>query len=159
MQKVSTNIIQAASVTTMAQRVGLSRSRFYQLMDLGIFPKPLRHPRTKRPYFNQEQQAQCEVAKATGCGVNGEPVLFATTYKKPKKSEDVSNATSSHLDGTICSIVDEIVHGLIGLGKPDVSRDLIKTALDETYPDGYAEVDASLLLTTVYRWLRRRENV
>ena len=159
MQKAPTNMRQATSVTEMARLVRLSRSRFYQLMDLGIFPQPMRHPRTKRPYFDHEQQAQCEAVRASGRGVNGEPVLFATMLRRSKKSEDVVKRPRGEQRGNECSIVDEIVHGLIGLGKPAVSREAIKTALVESYPSGYADVDAPTLLTTVYRWLRRREAV
>ena len=159
MQKAPTNIRQATSVTEMARLVRLSRSRFYQLMDLGIFPQPMRHPRTKRPYFDHEQQAQCEAVRASGRGVNGEPVLFATMLRRSKKSEDVVKRPTEQPRPDESPVVDEIVHGLVGLGMPAVSRDSIKAALVESYPNGYADVDAPTLLTTVYRWLRRREAV
>ena len=102
MQKAPTTAKQAASVTEMARLVRLSRSRFYQLMDLGIFPQPMRHPRTKRPYFDHEQQAQCEAVRASGRGVNGEPVLFATMLRRSKKSEDVVKRPREQQRGNEC---------------------------------------------------------
>ena len=78
---------------------------------------------------------------------------------RSKKSEEPVKRTGEQSRGDECPVVNEIVHGLIGLGKLAVSRELITTALVESYPSGYADVDASALLTTVYRWLRRREAV
>ena len=40
----------AVSVAEMAMMVGLSRVRFYQLVDAGVFPRPERHAETGRPY-------------------------------------------------------------------------------------------------------------
>ena len=46
----------AISVTEMSKDLGLSRARFYQLLNQGIFPKPLYSEETKRPFYDLELQ-------------------------------------------------------------------------------------------------------
>lgn len=47
------------SVSEMARKVGLSRSRFYDLVRAGVFPQSVYCIRTRRPMFLTEQQADC----------------------------------------------------------------------------------------------------
>jgi hypothetical protein len=44
------------SVAEMARMVGMSRARFYQLLNEGVFPPPLYRIETRRPFFNQQMQ-------------------------------------------------------------------------------------------------------
>ncbi len=46
----------AVTVAEMARMVGLSRARFYQLQDAGIFPLPLYDVSTRRPFYDEEAQ-------------------------------------------------------------------------------------------------------
>src|SRR5471030_2220513 len=64
------------TVAEMARMVGLSRARFYQLMQTGTFPPPLYDAQTHRPHFNEEMQLICLDVRRRNCGVNGKPVLF-----------------------------------------------------------------------------------
>ena len=64
------------TVAEMSRMVGLSRARFYELMNEGVFPKPSRKPKSKRPFFDQRQQEHCLVIRKSNCGANGRPVLF-----------------------------------------------------------------------------------
>ena len=41
---------QIVSMTEISKMLQLSRARFYQLLDIGFFPKPLYDDRSKRPY-------------------------------------------------------------------------------------------------------------
>ena len=50
---------QIVSVTEMAEMVNLSRPRFYQLLDSGFFPKPLKDKRSNRPYYDTNLQQKC----------------------------------------------------------------------------------------------------
>ena len=71
------------SVTAMAQRLGLSRVRFYQLLKKGLFPQPL-HTRTGRPYYPPDLQQQCLAVRQSGIGMDGHPVLFNNSRKRSK---------------------------------------------------------------------------
>ncbi|MHC4093389.1 MAG: helix-turn-helix transcriptional regulator, partial [Planctomycetota bacterium] len=56
---------QCVSVTEMSRMVGLSRARFYQLMNQGVFPTPARRGETNRPFYDREGQEQCLLVRRT----------------------------------------------------------------------------------------------
>src|SRR3974377_1539779 len=70
------------TVSEMADLCQLSRSRFYDLIEAGVFPKPVQHPSSKRPMYDRKLQEKCLEIRETGIGMNGQPVLF---NRKPKK--------------------------------------------------------------------------
>lgn len=77
------------SVSEMARMVGLSRQRFHQLVQVGVFPQPQRHD--GRPFYDEPTQQMCLEVRRRNCGVNGQVVLFysrrhATPTKKPTPS-------------------------------------------------------------------------
>src|SRR3954471_18232790 len=75
------------TVSEMADLCQLSRSRFYDLIEAGVFPKPVHHPSSKRPMYNRDMQEKCLEIRETGIGMNGQPVLFnrkATRTPLPK---------------------------------------------------------------------------
>ena len=72
-------IVQTKAVVTvseMARMVGLSRSRFYQLVEAGVFPQPVYSVANRRPIYVEEAQKVCLEVRRRNCGVNGQPVLF-----------------------------------------------------------------------------------
>lgn len=53
------NNVQTKAVVTvaeMARMCGLSRARFYQLQNAGVFPTPLYDVSTRRPFYVEEAQ-------------------------------------------------------------------------------------------------------
>jgi hypothetical protein len=64
------------SVSETAHSVGLSRARFYQLVEAGVFPTPIYDIRTRRPYYTAELQEICKKIRQTNIGQNGLPILF-----------------------------------------------------------------------------------
>jgi len=71
------------TVSEMADLCQLSRSRFYDLIEAGVFPKPAQHPSSKRPMFDRGLQEKCLEIRQTVIGMNGQPVLFNC---KPKRA-------------------------------------------------------------------------
>jgi predicted DNA-binding transcriptional regulator AlpA len=63
------------SVTQMAARCHLSRSRFSALVATGVFPKPRREP-GRRPYYPTDLIDQCLEVRRAGVGANGQVVMF-----------------------------------------------------------------------------------
>ena len=59
----------------MARMVGLSRSRFHQLIGT-TFPWPLYSVSTRRPFYDEELQKCCLEVRRRNCGIDGKPVLF-----------------------------------------------------------------------------------
>src|SRR3954468_8421516 len=64
------------TVSEMADLCQLSRSRFYDLIEAGVFPKPVLHPSSKRPMYDRGLQEKCLGIRQTGIGLSGQPVLF-----------------------------------------------------------------------------------
>ena len=78
------NSIDVFSVTEVIIELGLSRARFYQLQNMGIFPKPL-YSGPNRPYYSQDLRQKCIKIRKTGIGDNGQPTVFYNSRKnKPK---------------------------------------------------------------------------
>ena len=59
----------AVTVTEMARMVGLSRARFYQLVNEGVFPPPVYSVRTRRPIYVEDLQKVCLEVRHRNCGV------------------------------------------------------------------------------------------
>jgi len=155
----------AVSIAEMSRMCSLSRSRFYQLLNDGVFPEPMRNGETGRPYYDSAKQEVCLRVRRTNCGINGRPVLFycqrpmqvrqltelphkaANRCQKPK--------TTTHVPPSD-PVIEQLRHGLEQLGMKQISDDRIRTALAEEHPDGYRNVDPATLLRSVFRSLRRQ---
>ena len=86
------DFISICSVTELARKLGLSRTRIYQLQEEGVFPPPIHNIDTKRPFYPIAIQEKCLAIRKTGIGFNGQPVLFYSKQKsplcKPLKNQD-----------------------------------------------------------------------
>jgi len=154
----------AITVSAMARTVGLSRSRFHQLIRSGFFELPSRHPVSGRPYYDPEQQRRCTEARRSCLGINGQIVIF---YDRPVRSNPgngkaASDSAGSHRvnqrggkkQASDDPIIIELKHGLAQLGMKDADDEAIKQALDDAFPGGHHNVGPSQLLMVVFRSLR-----
>ena len=98
----------AVTVSEMAEMCQISRSRWYEMVDAGVFPKPIRLPSVKRPVYDRELIAKCLEIRATGIGLNG-PVLFNRRSKKASlpKAKPLS-VKAEAVDPAIEPIVDAV---------------------------------------------------
>jgi hypothetical protein len=161
----------AVSVSDMARMVGLSRSRFHQLLQSGVFPKPAVDPESKRPFYDSEGQAVCLHVRQRNCGVNGKRILFyarpfgAHLAAKPrpcgaqssssarKKKSEAKQTTSSKP-----SKIELLVEGLRSLGLPNVTAAEASAAIHQVFPiDAQRPSDEEVLLR-VFRHLVRRNS-
>lgn len=158
----------SVSVSDMARIVGLSRSRFHQLLQAGVFPKPAIDPESKRPFYDSDGQAACLHVRQRNYGVNGKRVLFyarpfgAHLAAKPrplgvrtspsarkKKAEPKQTASKP-------SKLDLLVEGLKTLGLPNVTAAEASAAIHQVFPiDAQRPSDDEVLLR-VFRHLVRR---
>lgn len=155
------------SVAEMARMVGLSRARFYELIDDGIFPKPSRHEELKRPYYDKSQQEQCLSIRRTNCGANGKAVLFYSqrldqlpvprlpSRRRRQSGEDRGRATNRVPRDPI---VEGVCVGLGQLGMVEVKPVAVLEALRQSYPDGWADKTSTELLMSVFRSLQRQNS-
>lgn len=154
-----------ASVADMARMVGLSRARFYQLMQQGIFPSPKKDEVTKRPFYDYEQQQKCLLIRKTNCGENGKAILFYSKKldqlpvpKLPSKRKRRTDGDGEASKPASDPLIDSLRAGLSQLGLADVTTESVRRALQESHPDGWASKAESGLLMTVFRWLKRQNS-
>lgn len=150
-QPVKTKAI--VTVTEMARMVGLSRSRFYQLVDAGVFPQPVYYVSTRRPIYVEEQQQVCLEVRRRNCGVNGRPVLFyarghrqPTTTKPARTTKPATRPTPDHGD---------LLDGLSALGLAATVAQ-VGAALAVAYPGGTDGLDRGEVLRQVFLFLKRQ---
>jgi hypothetical protein len=147
-QKLQTKAI--VTVAEMARMVGLSRARFYQLMQAGTFPMPLYDVRTRRPIYNEELQEVCLEVRRRHCGIDGRPVLFyarghrLSTQARPAKA---NAKRPSHTD---------LIDGLAGLGLTSVTAAQVEGALRALFPSGNAGDSQGDVLRAVFLHLKRQ---
>jgi len=132
------------SVREMAEKVSLSKSRFYDLMKAGIFPTPVQQASCKRPVFDLELQDECLEIKRTGVGFNGQPVLFNRKRKATRtKKRQPTNGKHGDLTNALKSL---------GLSARD---DAVEEALGEVYPDGWKDVEHGELVRRMFLHLQQ----
>ena len=140
------------TVSEMARMCSLSRARFYQLMQAGVFPHPVYCVSNRRPLYVEELQEVCLEVRRRNCGVNGRPVLFyargqrtpamprATRPAKPKPSQTCSHA--------------ELIDGLSSLGV-FAKADQVEAAIKAVYPNGTSAVNQGEVLRAVFLHIKR----
>jgi hypothetical protein len=133
----------------MSSMVGLSKSRFYALIQAGIFPAPVRHASCKRPVFDLELQQKCLDIRRTGIGANGQPVLFnrkqKATAKRPRPS--VQRPTNDHAD---------LIEALKSLGLT-TTPGAVEEALAKLFPGGCDGIDQGEVIRRVFLQLQTRK--
>lgn len=149
-QVVSTKA--AVTVSEMARMVGLSRARFYELVEAGVFPHPVYDVSTRRPMYVEELQTICLNVRRRNCGVNGKPVLFyarghraMTPTAKPSKSPVAKpKPTAAHAD---------LIDGLSALGLVATPAQVAE-AVAAIYPAGVNATDRGQVLRAVFLRLK-----
>lgn len=147
----------AVSVTEMARMVGLSRARFYQLMDEGCFPRPTYYPETGRPYFDDEQQATCLEVRSRNVGINGKPVLFYARRGEDRSPTSRHRRSPQRRNSPRAS---ESNAGLLGvvkaLGLTSATTAQVEEAMVELYPQGTTGIGQGEMIRAVFLMLKAR---
>jgi hypothetical protein len=141
----------AVSVAEMARMVGLSRSRFYQLMGTA-FPAPERQPRTGRPMYTEELQKVCLGVRKRNCGIDGNPVLFYARHQPAAARPKAAKAKPEAQGEDVSALVD----GLSALGLTTATAAQVRRVARELFPDGTAGLGQGEVLRAVFLALRRR---
>jgi hypothetical protein len=135
------------TVAEMARMLGLSRSRFYQLVGT-TFPFPIYDVKTRRPYFNEELQQACLDVRRRNCGVDGKPVFFycrgggsSSAKKKPKAAKPNQYA--------------DLIDGLQALGLTTTAEQ-VAVSMRFLYPAGVGAATENDVLRTVFLHLKRQ---
>lgn len=137
----------AVTVTEMARMVGLSRARFYQLVNEGVFPPPVYCVRTRRPIYVEDLQKVCLEVRQRHCGVNGRLVLFysarATVPARPRKA-----VTPTRYPDVLAAV------RALGLA---ATGDEVAQAVKSLYPNGLGGVGQPEVIRAVFLHFQRRD--
>jgi hypothetical protein len=134
----------------MADLCQLSRSRFYDLVATGVFPKPALHPSSKRPMYDRALIEKCLEIKESGIGANGLPVLF---NRKPSRAgqkllrKPAQDKPPAHAD---------LLAALKGLGLSSTAQ-AVQEALAVLYPNGHAGLDHGDVVRKVFLHLQGKK--
>src|SRR5262245_51174143 len=151
MSSVQNETKAAVGVAEMARMVGLSRSRFYQLVG-SAFPPPAYDVTTRRPVYTEELQAACLEVRRRNCGIDGRPVLFYARRlgSAPARSKKAKTpAACPHAN---------LLDGLKGLGLGSATAAGVTAAVKELYPRGVEGIDQGEVLRVVFLHLKRQDS-
>jgi len=136
------------TVSEMAEMCRLSRSRFYDLMDAGVFPKPALHSSSKRPIFDRAMIEKCLEIRLTGIGANGLPVLFnRKSVKRPQAKPSRKPAEEPQPDH------GDLLDSLKGLGLTTTAH-AVDEAVAALYPSALAGHDQGDVIRKVFLHLQ-----
>jgi hypothetical protein len=139
------------SVATMAKAIGLSRSRFYELVQRGVFPLPLYALSSKRPFYTAEAQQAIHAVRQTGLGVNGEYVIF---YQRDGSARPLTGGRLPVKPPASATEVSALMAGLAALGLGGIAAADVAKAVATCFPTGIVGRDDGDVLRVLYRHLR-----
>ena len=149
----------AVTLTEMAQMLGLSRSRLYQLMGTA-FPWPVYDIVTRRPVFPEEIQQVCLEVRRRNCGIDGKPILFQCKPLRPVAEPQRANirrqrtaAPPSPAPAANTWLID----ALAALGI-NVNATQAEAALRVSFPNGIAGIDQGEVIRAVFLHCRRQNS-
>lgn len=148
-RKVSNNNLKAVcSVTSLCKDLGLSRAQFYNLQNMGVFPKGLKDERTGRPYFDIELQQACHQIRSSGIGHNQQPYLFYSPRANPGKPRATGSKTVNSKHKDYASTLEQM-----GLA---VTVEEVSKAMSEVYPDGTDGIDDGVVIRELFRHFKEK---
>lgn len=138
------------SVSDMARRCGLSRSRFHQLIGTA-FPFPIYDVASRRPFYPPDLQGVCLEVRRRNFGVDGRAILFYSprqqikTHVPKRATKKAAPANNQH---------DDLLEGLRSLGLATITPTQVAAAIKEIYPVGVNGTDQGELLRAVFLHFR-----
>jgi hypothetical protein len=136
----------AVTIAEMARMVGLSRSRFYQLIGKA-FPNPCRNESGK-PFYAEEQQRMILDVKRRNCGIDGKPILFYAPRQSapsPIKKRRPKNS-------------EVLIEGVKALGLPTVTSTQVSEAIKHLFPNGIAAIAPGEVIKQVFLFIKRQNS-
>ena len=140
-------IPEIVSINQLCHLMGISRSRYYQILSEGLIHPPV-YTDSNRPYFTRELALQNLEVKKNNTGVNGQICIFyncapkiSSAKNNNKKKERKSKTTNKHTD---------LIEGLSCLGLDEIKSSQVEDAVNKCFPNGVDQVDEGEILRQVY---------
>lgn len=142
------------SIPVMCSLMGISRSRYYQLLTGSFILPPVYSLENKRAYFTREMAERNIAVVRNNCGLNGKICLFYNTSRrtgsspvKPAKNrEQKPKPTPDNKN-----FYQDLIEGLTQLGLQDVKPSQVESVIGKLYPEGVQNQDEGEVLKAVYR--------
>lgn len=128
--------------------LSLSRARFYDLVERGVFLSPVYSLANRRPLYTADMQQANLTARQTGVGCNGEFVIFYERLPNTPAAPARRRPARPDHGG--------LVESLKSLGLAGVTAAQVDEAVAVLFPGGTTGVDEDTVLRTIYRHLRHR---
>jgi hypothetical protein len=141
------------TVSEMARMVGLSRARFYQLVEAGVFPPPAYSVSTHRPLYSEQLQRDCLEVRRRNRGINGQAVLFYSKASHPKGR--VGPASQGRQKPNVDCSYDDLLVGVQKLGLVAATRNQVRAAVQRLFPDGLEKLSHGQAIRAVFLDLRQ----
>lgn len=140
----------AVTIAEMARMIGLSRSRFYQLIGKA-FPLPCRDDSDK-PFYDEEQQRVIMEVRRRNCGIDGKPILFYAPRHSAPAPMPKRRSLRKKVQGEYADIVD----GVRGLGLTATTVAQVEAEIVKLFPGGIVGVDHGEVAKQVFLSLKRQ---
>lgn len=147
------HIPEIVSINQLCKLMGISRSRFYQLVnDLFLLP-PIYSLDSKRPFFTRKIAEQNMSVIKNNMGLNGKVCLFYHTSRRTGTTASKSPKIKAQKKKTLSenNHHQDLIEGLACLGLTEVKSTQIDSVLKELYPSGIQNIDEGEVLKAVYR--------
>jgi hypothetical protein len=142
----------AVTVAEMVKMLGLGRTRFYELMQAGIFPPPVYRISNRRPIYTDELQAVCLEVRRQNRGINGQPVVFNVRRHRPSGETTQGRKVKPKATERHAGLMDALRS--LGLS---ARVEQVEAAISDLYPNGVENVDPTQLIKTVFLYIRRQD--
>lgn len=145
------SVMAAVSVSEMADLCELSRSRWYELVEAGIMPRPVVLLPIKRPVYDRALIEKCLEIKRTGIGLSGTPVVWNRKRKWawPTKHKTKPVAKAQRSD----PLMEPIFEAVKSLGLTTTLQ-AVTDAVAALFPTGIADQDQGDVIRKTFLFLQ-----
>ena len=141
----------AVSVSEMAELCEVSRSRWYELVDAGVFPAPVVILPIKRPVYDRTLIQKCLEIKESGISLGGWPVVW--NRKRKKSSLTKQKATPPVKGQTADPLIEPIFDAVKALGLTTTMQ-AVTDAVAAYYPTGIADQGQGDVIRKTFLYLQ-----
>lgn len=136
------------SVSEMAAQTGLSRDRFYDLIEKGVFPMPVYSLANRRPFYTTDLAKRCLEVIESGVGISSHPVLFNRKVRK-RKARKADELGKPH-DPRLVRLAAKLEY----LGLPTSQTQNMPDLISRHFPGGIAQVGDDEIIRVLCRGAR-----
>ena len=141
------SIPEIISINQFCSLMGISRSRYYQILSEGLIHPPV-YSDSNRPYFTRELALKNLAVKKNNIGVNGKICIFYNCNRASFSS--AKNNTAKKEKKTTTTKHTNLIDGLSSLGIHDITSSQIDNVLKKCFPNGTNNVEEGEILRSVF---------